>query len=120
MGQRPEDLPTRTLERFVGDLKRPRAVAGRKDGPLNQNDQSVQQVKAVAGARNDLYRTQGRLPRARSYAELYLARALSPNLRNVASMMRRAFDRLVSNSSFRAPMDVAFFIPSKLMLTTSN
>jgi len=51
---------------LYGDLAGILTLAGKKDRPLDQNDLSVQHVKMVAGARNDLYRTRGRLPRAGS------------------------------------------------------
>jgi len=49
---------------LYGDLAGILTLAGKKDRPLDQNVLSVQRVKMVAGARNDLYRTRGRLPRA--------------------------------------------------------
>src|SRR5258705_13420204 len=42
---------------LYGDLAGILTLAGKKDRQLDQNDQSVQQVKVVAGARNHLYRT---------------------------------------------------------------
>ena len=39
---------------LFGDLAGILTLAGKKDKPLDQNDQSLQQVKVVAGARNHL------------------------------------------------------------------
>jgi site-specific DNA recombinase len=53
---RPNQLGKLEIDLY-GDLAGILTLAGKKDRPLDQNDQSVQQVKVVAGARSHLYRT---------------------------------------------------------------
>jgi site-specific DNA recombinase len=50
---------------LYGDVAGILTLAGNKGRPLDHSDPSVQQVKVVAGARNDLYRTRFYLARGR-------------------------------------------------------